>query len=175
MQLLYGLADDGELVVVPERDLALRRHAEFRRFVGRVVSDADGRHDEDPVLGLHHHVDGLVVCVGRVVDDVDSVLQAEPDRFRGPRVGADAPVALPGDLADRRHLLLRHDGGIAASVGIDELVARRHDLEDVDALAAQHARGLTELFGAVADDRERSVIHVELARVAQAAGHCEFR
>ena len=175
VQLLDRLADDGEFVVVPERDLALRRHAEFRGLIGRVVGDADRRYDEDFVLGLHQHVDGLVIGVGCVVDDVDPVFEAEPDRFRSPRVGADAPVPLPGDLADRRHLVFGHDGRVAPAVGVNELVARRHDLEDIHALAAQHPRRLTELLRAVADDRECPVIHVELARIAQAAGDGQLR
>ena len=78
---------------------------------------AEARDDEDVVLALGDHRDGLVVGVGRVLEDVDAGLDAELDAVVAAHVRRDLAVALvrlldgDRDLLEGVHRLLgRHAG-----------------------------------------------------------------
>ncbi len=152
------------------------REAPGSRLVQRRIADADGRHDEDAVLGLVQPVDRLGVGEGRMEDQVDAVAQAHLHRLSRAGMGGDALAALARHLAHRLDLGISHHR-LLRPCPRHELVARGVDLQRVDAFADHLPGDLAELFRAVADDGEGLAVEMPQADVAEPArdGHLRRR
>jgi len=84
---------------MPRPSATLVVRPQGRRLVQRRIADADGRHDENTVLGLLQPVDRLGVGEGRMEDQVDPVTQAHFHRLGRAGMGGNALAALARHLA----------------------------------------------------------------------------
>ena len=104
-------------------------------LVGADIEDADGGADPVRRLLLLQGVEQRVIDVGRVVDDLDAVFEAERDRLGGAGVRGQPLAARVRDLGGGGDLVLGH-GDVAAAPArpLAESVARGRYLDHIHAL-----------------------------------------
>ena len=139
--------------------------------MGADIEDADGGADPVRRLLLLQGVEQRVIDVGRVVDDLDAVFEAERNRLGGAGVRGQPLAARVRDLGGGGDLVLGH-GDVAAAPArpLAESVARGRYLDHIHALADHLAHGAPHRLGAVAHVAEGLVVHVHLADIAVARG-----
>jgi hypothetical protein len=139
------------------------------------VGDAERRRHEYAVTRGLEHVHRFRIGEGRVIDHLDAVAHALFHGFGAARVRGEAAPVLPRDFGDRGDLVVAHQGAARRDVR-RRGVARGHDLDHVDAVAAGLARRLAELDRPVARPRVHRLAGIELrlAQVADAAGDGEL-
>ena len=77
-----------------DRARSLGRDAALAPGLRQVIGEAEGGPDEDPVARRLQRVEGALVRVVGVIDDLDAVAQGEHDRLRAPAVCGDAQARL---------------------------------------------------------------------------------
>ena len=110
-----------------------------------------------------------------MIDQLDPVLDAEPDRIRVARVGGEAAAALVRDPRAGGDLILVHRALGRIARARDQMVAGRHELDDVHSLADHFAAGAADLLRPVGEEREVVPVVVQHALVAEAAGDGDLR
>src|SRR3954447_2662329 len=138
-------------------------------LVAGLVQEADRRTEEDPVLGLLHHVERLGVGELAVIDAVDAVADRQLDAVGRARVRGDLLAELVRDVAGHLDFFVRVRRHAARRVRV-EVVARDVELDIVHALADAGPHHAPDLLRTVGDQREALAVQVELALVAQAPG-----
>ena len=141
----------------------------------RVVDEAEGRPDDDPVLDRLEHVERLLVGEVAVVDAVDAGAHGALDRFRRPAVAGDplAPIMRELDAAVRLRSSLIEVISARACPTNSSPETLNLTLSTPSRQQRRTAVRISSVPSAIMP--KLSAWHVLLALVAEAAGHGDLR